>query len=638
MQCRSARTLLFAWLAVLAGFLPAHAQDIQNFRAAPGTQNYLSVDGARVPRHGEVIPSVLLHYGNQPLVVREEGGGVRESIVEHLATADLMLSLGLYERFDLAMAAPVHYVTGDRVKDADQDGVALGDVRLLPKVRLLGSRKGTGFGAAIALPVSFPSGTPDAYVGSESISANPKLILEARITGVTLAANGGVRLRSGAKIGNLDLGHEATYAAALGVPLGTDSLVAMGEVFGAAPIEEVSGDAATTPLEAAAGLRWFLESGPVFTVGMGTGIIGDYGTPAARFMAGFAWHDRRYDEDHDGILDEIDQCPLEPEDRDNFQDADGCPDTDNDQDGVPDDTDVCVNDPEDRDGWEDSDGCVEPDNDLDGLLDEEDRCPNDPENFNNWEDGDGCPDEIPDTDGDGFLDPDDLCPQQPEDRDGFEDDDGCPDPDNDGDGVLDTTDQCPLEPEVINGYQDEDGCPDQGETKVRVTREKIEIDDKIYFESNRAIIKPISYSILNQLAAVLKAHPYIILVRIEGHTDDRGAARHNAKLSQARADAVREYIVAQGIEASRLESIGHGEERPIASNRNARGRAANRRVEFTIQNQTLEDEVEILEEGFEILPPGSDQRPPDAPPSESPDPASAPPPPASDAPPADPAP
>jgi len=98
------------------------------------------------------------------------------------------------------------------------------------------------------------------------------------------------------------------------------------------------------------------------------------------------------DRDGDGILDKNDKCPDEPEDKDGFQDADGCPDPDNDNDGIPDALDKCPNEPEDKDGFEDEDGCPDPDNDKDGIPDVIDKCPNEPETFNGFEDEDGCPD------------------------------------------------------------------------------------------------------------------------------------------------------------------------------------------------------------------------------------------------------
>ncbi len=103
------------------------------------------------------------------------------------------------------------------------------------------------------------------------------------------------------------------------------------------------------------------------------------------------------DTDGDGIPDSVDKCPNEPEDKDGFQDDDGCPDLDNDGDGIPDSADKCPNEPEDKDGFQDDDGCPDPDNDGDGILDKDDKCPNEPETVNGYQDQDGCPDEVPEA-------------------------------------------------------------------------------------------------------------------------------------------------------------------------------------------------------------------------------------------------
>ncbi len=101
------------------------------------------------------------------------------------------------------------------------------------------------------------------------------------------------------------------------------------------------------------------------------------------------------DRDGDGIFDDKDACPDEPEDKDNFEDADGCPDPDNDKDGIMDADDKCPNDPEDKDGFQDDDGCPDNDNDGDTILDADDKCPNEPETKNGFQDADGCPDTVP---------------------------------------------------------------------------------------------------------------------------------------------------------------------------------------------------------------------------------------------------
>ena len=279
------------------------------------------------------------------------------------------------------------------------------------------------------------------------------------------------------------------------------------------------------------------------------------------------------DTDGDGILDPKDACPRVPEDFDNFQDEDGCPEEDNDADGINDKIDACPNDPEDRDNFEDDDGCPDLDNDKDGIADKIDACPSDPEDKDGFEDDDGCPDL--DNYKDGIPDTADKCPNEPEDKDGFEDDDGCPDPDNDKDGIPDISDKCPNEAGVPP-----DGCPKKYNLVV-VTDKKIEIKQTVYFDTNKATIKKVSFALLNEVAQALQDNPKIE-VEVQGHTDSQGNDNFNMKLSQNRANSVRAYLMKRGVDAARMTAMGYGENVPIADNRTAAGRGQNRRVEFII--------------------------------------------------------
>ena len=180
-----------------------------------------------------------------------------------------------------------------------------------------------------------------------------------------------------------------------------------------------------------------------------------------------------------------------------------------------------------------------------------------------------------DRDGDGLTDDVDKCPDEPEDKDGFEDDDGCPDPDNDKDSVLDKDDKCPTEPGVPP-----DGCPQKYKLVV-VTEKKIELKQTVFFDFNKATIKPVSYALLDDVAQALKDNPKI-KVEVQGHTDSVGNDAFNLKLSQKRAESVRKYLVKQGVAADRMVPKGYGENVPIADNRTADGRSQNRRVEFII--------------------------------------------------------
>ncbi len=145
--------------------------------------------------------------------------------------------------------------------------------------------------------------------------------------------------------------------------------------------------------------------------------------------------------------------------------------------------------------------------------------------------------------------------------------------------MPDAADKCPNDP----GPPDNDGCPKKY-THIVVTQEKIELKQKIFFDTDKATIQPRSFSLLDEIGAVLKSRP-TMTVRIEGHTDSRGTRKHNMALSAARAESVRQHLVGLGIDSSRMEAKGYGPDQPIETNKTAAGREKNRRVEFFITQQ-----------------------------------------------------
>jgi OOP family OmpA-OmpF porin len=198
------------------------------------------------------------------------------------------------------------------------------------------------------------------------------------------------------------------------------------------------------------------------------------------------------------------------------------------------------------------------DSDGDWVPDDFDECPDTPQGTS--VDGKGCP---LDSDGDGVQDNEDKCPQEyglgP---------DGCP-VDTDGDGIPDDADKCPNEPAPGT----EDGCP---------VKEAL-IIESILFDFDSAEIKDVSKAVLDARAVPLLKQNEGAKVRIEGHTDSVGSDRYNQLLSLRRAEAVRDYLVSQGVSDLRLSIAGYGESMPIDTNDTAEGRANNRRVEFVIR-------------------------------------------------------
>jgi outer membrane protein OmpA-like peptidoglycan-associated protein len=178
----------------------------------------------------------------------------------------------------------------------------------------------------------------------------------------------------------------------------------------------------------------------------------------------------------------------------------------------------------------------------------------------------------PDRDGDGIPDAQDRCPREA----GPVENHGCPDRDRDRDGVVDRLDECP----DLAGPKDNRGCPLKGAAKLEGDR--ITLAETVYFETARAVIQQRSFALLDNVATILKTHPEIGRVRVEGHTDSVGKRAYNVALSRRRAEAVVKALVARGVTAERLVSEGVGPDRPVADNATAEGRARNRRVELRV--------------------------------------------------------
>ncbi len=424
-----------------------------------------------------------------------------------------------------ATAGAAHAVGGHQEHELGFGAVGFGAAEL-PLSRELGVQLELG-GAWLSSanppedPTIQPEGSANAGGGGIGLRARPFASSyagrPASAAGLWLSATGGA-LRTGGltrATANAGLGFDFLYT---GGKLGVGPMVGWLHVF--QPDSELRPDDANIVY---AGVHVMFDT-----------------APAKKYVEG--------DRDHDGIKDSVDKCPDDPEDKDGFEDTDGCPDPDNDKDGILDKVDHCPDEPEDKDGFEDKDGCPDPDNDKDGILDKADKCPD-----------------------------------EPEDKDGFEDEDGCPDPDNDKDGIPDVTDLCPNEPETKNGYADEDGCPD--EEQVRVVGDKIVLDDKIHFGTNSAIIRPVSYPLLDHLVKLIKDHPEYIHIDVQGHTDERGPAWFNQKLSEDRARSVMEYMSSHGVDPKRLSSQGFGSTKPLVDQSSEHAWFLNRRVEFKVTRE-----------------------------------------------------
>ncbi len=626
--------------------------DVNIFQPSPGATSFITSESGDVNSPLGLSVGLNLNYARRPLAIRIiRDDDTREDVGAVINTrldANLMAGLGLfsYGMFgaDVGVVLPFTYQGGfqgdaisgagisNEIFPANANGIekfSLGDIRLLPKLRIVNVAGGR-FSVALFANITLPTGNTDFARENGPVYA-PGIAISAKGRLVRGGINFGRRFRDNTVFSTLRVDDEWFAKAALALNLGAafgraTPIELVGEVYGHTPVEDpfygnstgVNRDfeKSRTSAEGDIGLRINVLDRLLLAFGGGGGLVRGYGAPSPRLYATLMFYTGQFglvDTDKDGVPDNVDDCDDKPEDKDGFEDSDGCPEIDNDKDGVLDEDDQCPNEPEDKDGFRDEDGCPEPDNDNDGLLDAVDKCPTDPEDKDGFMDDDGCPDL--DNDNDGVLDIEDKCPNEPEDRDGYLDFDGCPELDNDGDGLADLNDlcpnnaedkdgvadddgcpedndrdgipdeldKCPNEAEIYNGIQDEDGCPEkQARSLVNVTDEKIEIKESVQFATGSAKISKKSFLLLDQVASVLRNYKNIKKIRIEGHTDNTGSRKGNVQLSAQRAASVRAYLVSKGIDSSRLTSEGYGPDKPIASNANAKGREINRRVDFII--------------------------------------------------------
>ena len=564
--------------------------DVQQFNPMPSQfTNHFSLASGAILERGQWELHLMGNYADDPLVLRSADGDRLQSIVSQQMVLNLMGAIGIADILDIGIDIPLVVLQGgDQISripaDASDVSFGIGDIRLVPKFQLFNSHTDDNpGGGAIAFLINgfIPSGDPDSFQG-EGFRLEPRFVFDA-ITraGTRISFNVGYMLRDPQVVQNLEVDDTLTYGVGFDI-VTSQMLHLVFEFAGEASLLADEINPEELPLEALMGFKIFPIEQFLIQFGAGMGLLEGFGTPDWRVFLGVGTSiipDR--DPDHDGLFGDDDECPYDPEDFDDFEDENGCPDPDNDQDTILDVYDECPMDPEDMDSFEDEDGCPDPDNDQDTILDVNDECPLDPEDIDNFEDNDGCPDI--DNDADGILDVDDECPMAPEDFDSFEDENGCPDLDNDQDRILDVDDDCPLDPEVWNGFEDEDGCPDEG--LITVTCEQIEISDKVYFDTDSDRIQTRSFELLDTIAALLLTRDDLRIIRIEGHTDDRGSDDYNRDLSDRRASSVRRYLENAGVATHRMTSIGYGEERPIDTNGSRSGRANNRRVEFHIVEQ-----------------------------------------------------
>jgi OOP family OmpA-OmpF porin len=568
------------------------AIDLQLFEYAIGPKTFLSVSDADTGAAGHLAVDAMVTYLTKPLTIwnvsddGEEITSERTNVVESILAGELSASYGINDDLQVGAALPLVFsMTGDgldpSMASGTMDGLqisGLGDLRAELKYRLVQSG---GFRLAaiggLSVPTSYGSGGNE-FIGDDLPTGRLRAAAQWSSGVVSLGTNVGVLLRKPRDIYASTVGQQLLWGVAGAVRF-TDRFSLVAEGFGRTGLPEISVDG--SPIEVGGGARILATKAIAVVLGGGGGVVRGIGSPELRFFVSLGYAPDSRDSDGDGIPNSSDRCPLVAEDKDGFQDSDGCADDDNDGDRREDAIDKCVSEPEDLDGFEDEDGCPELDNDKDGIADTEDRCVADAEDGVGEFDKDGCPAGKRDSDGDTLMDTTDQCPREAEDEDGFEDWDGCPDPDQDkdgvddaddqcalcpedkdgvadgdgcpeidgdGDGVLDTADKCPTEAESINGVDDFDGCDDGGGAQLaRLDGDRIVLDRQPGFDRKG----------LNRAGEVILDQAALVMLQSRDVTQWVVAVAAKSRSEAARqAGWVRTRLTSRGVPAKSIQVLG----------------------------------------------------------------------------------
>lgn len=597
---RSLSLSLLAVAAALAVAPKASAQEQSGY-----AENHLSpsergsrwfvLDSVEIRGSGRLALGVVNDYSYRSLAHYASDGDVDASIVRNQVIMHLGGSIVVADRLRFGISVPLQVFADGRtatingITHRPAGDVAMGDVRLSLDGRLLGE---VGSAAALAAGVSLfaPSGSPAAYTGDGKPRVEPHLALAGRTSSFAYAARLGVLFRGREEaFGDGYIGTSLNGAVSAGVLLANGKILLGPELYGSTVL---SSDRAfenrTTPVEALLGMHYDVATYVRLGLAGGAGLTRGYGAPVARGLLSLEWvpGDPKAevpapvpvsDRDGDSISDADDACGFVRGVASKDPTMNGCP-LDSDTDSVPDDVDACPKIPGIHSVDARANGCPQ-DSDRDGIPDIEDACPREAGKRSSDPNQSGCPDR--DADHDGVLDRVDACPDKAGPANADPKLNGCPvNPDRDADGVPNESDACPNEAGKADTDPKKNGCP-----KAFLQGTTITITDQVKFKTGRVEIAPgkDSEEVLTAVVAVLKAHPEIKALRVEGHTDNRGNAARNKRLSQGRAASVAKWLETHGIEKGRLSAAGFGAEKPLDTNDTEPGRTNNRRVEFHVE-------------------------------------------------------
>ena len=600
------RALAAPAVAAIASLLSAAAtaQDggfaLNQLRPAPAGDAFFGVASPYAAGHLAPSAYLMFDYAHQPVRLTTASGD--EPVVSARGFLRLDASLALWERLLFTVDVPVLLVSSGSdpglagVSFVSLESPQMGDLRVGARGRLLGDDGGP-FQLGLGGYFFAPTGNEEQYSGDGGVRGAFEALAGGRVgdsVGLLYTAAAGVELRAS------DSPHAFTYGAAVGLLLLDDMIQVGPEIHGVTALSggdmalsstPVVGATAGTNAELLVGAKLRVLGGLTFGAGAGPGLSTTVGTPLFRALGTIGWTPLPAarpdqgtevaavgDKDDDGINDDIDACPDEAGEPNPDPTKDGCPPSDRDKDGVLDIDDACPNTAGVRSVDATKNGCPQ-DSDDDGFADTVDACPKIAGDASDDPTKRGCPG---DDDGDGIFNDKDACRTSQGDPHDDPDKNGCP-PDPDNDGIRWSADACPEEKGEPNQDPQKNGCP----RFVRMTKGEIVITQRIEFQTYgddlAEAVTPNSMTVLKEVAQVIKDHPEIKLIEVQGHTDDSGKEEFNVDLSQRRAETVRKWLIERGdIEESRLVAKGYGFSQPLADNRFKQGRQANRRVQFVV--------------------------------------------------------
>jgi OmpA-OmpF porin, OOP family len=574
---------------------------MDRFEPAPAGDAFFGVPGPSAAGHLVPRAALMFDYGARPFYVTLAGQKEPTNIVAAQGFLRVDASLALWDRLLVSVDMPVAVVNAGqdpKIPGVDlhpPSGAAAGDLRIGFRGRIFGADRSplqAGIGAALFAP----TGSPDAYTGDGGLRGALQLSLGGRIgdaVGFVWSASGGAMLRPPGQPHLFTFGGGAAITLAhervqLGPELyGTTQLTGGPLVIPGTNIKASS----TTTLEVLLGLKVHVwrdlvigaAAGPVPTQSVGSpnfravGLLGWSPLPPRTGAAPKPTSGGIGDRDDDGIRDDVDACPDVKGELQSDPSKDGCPPSDRDGDHVLDIDDACPNSPGEPSADATRNGCPK-DTDDDGIFDAADACPTVKGEPSPTPQKNGCP---KDRDDDGIADSVDACPGEkgPASKDPKWN--GCPD-DPDADGIKGAADACPRDKGEASADPKQNGCP----KLARVVGDEIVINQQVQFQvygkSRGETVAPVSQELMNEIRNVIQQHPEIVKIEVQGHTDDSGDDAFNQRLSEQRAEAVRQWLIDAGISADKLTAKGYGYTKPVADNRIRQGRQQNRRVQFVI--------------------------------------------------------